>query len=184
MQNHLDKNYRNLLVVQNLISWVILYFAILIPIVIGMLAIPVDKQGAGLAIGFVVFIFTFNLGVIALITFLISTWWYKNYTYELTDTVFKKRFGILTKRETGIPYERIQNIDVVSPLLYRIFGLSKLNIQTAGNSSYATGMINAEGILPGMSKQGALDLQQELLRRAHSSNTKAPAARKSAGAGL
>jgi len=184
MQNKLDKNYRNLLIVQHLISWLIVYGVFGLPF-IG--AILTSGAHDGIAVTLAIFLVVIGLvllGVAVAIAFWIATWWYRNYTYELTDTVFKKRFGILTKRETGIPYERIQNIDVVSPLLYRIFGLSKLNIQTAGGSSYAVGMNGAEGTLPGMSRQGAIDLQQELLRRAHSSAAQQAVVKATAGAGL
>ncbi len=151
-----------------MIGWVVSY-AFIVPTTLFAALGTGSSDSAAVSIAVIV-IFTVGLVAIFGITIGLSYWWYRNYTYELTDTVFKKEYGILTKRNTGIPYERIQNVDIVAPLLYRIFGIAQLNIQTAGGSSYLS---VSEGRLPGVSKQTAIELQAELLKRARSTNAHA-----------
>jgi putative membrane protein len=87
---------------------------------------------------------------------------YKNYRYGVTKEGFRKQFGVLNLRNTMIPYEKIQNVDIRRPLMMRIFGLSSLYIQTAGGSSFAT---VSEGSLPGLDPATAEKLQAELIAR-------------------
>ncbi len=101
---------------------------------------------------------------------------YKFYFYELTDDGFRKESGIIWKKYTTIPYDRIQNVDINRGVIARILGLSDLNIQTAGASggSYgAWGMVavGAEGSVPGLAKETAEQLRDELIRKAKSART-------------
>jgi len=95
---------------------------------------------------------------------------YRFYKYELTETGFRKESGILYKRYVTIPYERIQNIDINRGVVAQILGLSSLNIQTAGSSTvvarngFMSGVV-AEGQLPGLSKEIAEQVRDELIER-------------------
>lgn len=110
------------------------------------------------------------------IFFLIFCWiWakltYRFWGYQLTEEAFKKEHGIIWKRYVSIPYERIQNVDIHRGVIARILGLSDLKIQTAGYSavSYGKGRmagIGAEGYLPGLNKNVAEELREELIRKA------------------
>ncbi len=93
---------------------------------------------------------------------------YKNYKYELTEDGFRKELGVLRKKYVTIPYERIQNVDIYRSIIARILGLSDLNIQTAGASGYPGGGrgYGAEGRLPGLSKEDAEQVRDELIHRA------------------
>ncbi len=86
---------------------------------------------------------------------------YRYYKYQLTDSGFIKERGIITKKYTTIPYDRIQNIDIYRGILDRILGLSILQIQTAGTGEIGT----AEGTLPGLSVKVAEELREELIKR-------------------
>lgn len=92
------------------------------------------------------------------------------YRYELTDAGFRKEYGIITKKYVTIPYDRIQNVDIYRTLFARMFGLSSLHIQTAGSSAVVAGRsmvgVGAEGQLPGISKEVAEQLRDELINRA------------------
>lgn len=159
MQHTLDKRYKWYLVVTNLV-YVLLMF-----LVIGGFLSLAAAETAGVGAGLVIFmvLFAILLAIAAIIYF--SSWlWVKNYQYELLDDSFKKQFGILTIRNTRIPYDRIQNIDIRRPLLMRMFGLSSLYIQTAGGTSF--GGMSSEGSLPGLRVDVAQHLQEELLKRA------------------
>ena len=88
------------------------------------------------------------------------------YRYEFTDIAFKKEFGVIYKMYVSIPYERIQNVDIVRGIVARLLGLSNLVIQTAGIS----GSVRAEGFLPGLSKEIAEQHREDLVRKIKSKN--------------
>lgn len=129
------------------------------------------------------FIFALNQGVIlpfktkiiwlALPLFLIILFiWaklsYHFCRYELADKGFKKELGVIYKKYVTIPYERIQNVDIYRGIWARILGLSDLHIQTAGMSSigrYNQAGAFSEGRLPGLAKQEAERLREELINR-------------------
>ena len=92
---------------------------------------------------------------------------YYFYRYELREEGFRKEHGVIWKKYVTIPYERIQNVDIYRGILARIFGLSDLNIQTAGMSSTKGSYGGeSEGRLPGLSKEVAEQVRDELIRRA------------------
>lgn len=98
---------------------------------------------------------------------------YHFYRYELTDSVFRKELGVIYKKYVSIPYDRIQNVDIYRGILARILGLSDLHIQTAGSSAvvsrYSAAGLSAEGRLPGLSREVAEQLRDELIKRARQS---------------
>jgi len=95
---------------------------------------------------------------------------YHFYRYELREDGFRKELGVIWKKYVTIPYDRIQNVDIYRGVIARILGLSDLNIQTAGASAqvsrYGTWGLGAEGRLPGLSREVAEQLRDELVRRA------------------
>lgn len=99
---------------------------------------------------------------------------YKYWKYELTEDAFRKESGVIWKKYVSIPYERIQNIDINRGVLARILGLSDLQIQTAGSSAISYGRgglagVGAEGRLPGLGKDTAEKLRDELIKRSKQS---------------
>ena len=70
---------------------------------------------------------------------------YTRWLYEFTDEGLRLERGIIWKRYSNVPYERIQNVDVHRGIIARMFGFSSLMIQTAGYSAqpYAEGYIPA-----------------------------------------
>jgi uncharacterized protein len=100
---------------------------------------------------------------------------YHFYRYELREDGFRKEFGIIWKKYVTIPYDRIQNVDIYRGVIARILGLSDLNIQTAGASAqvsrYGAWGLGAEGRLPGLSREVAEQLRDELVKRARQSRT-------------
>ncbi len=100
---------------------------------------------------------------------------YYFYRYELREEGFRKEHGVIWKKYVTIPYERIQNVDIYRGVFARIFGLSDLNIQTAGMSTTVSSYGgSAEGRLPGLSKEVAEQVRDELIRRAkHGSSQQA-----------
>ncbi|MEK9151390.1 MAG: PH domain-containing protein [Patescibacteria group bacterium] len=98
---------------------------------------------------------------------------YHFYRYELTDAGFRKELGVIYKQYVTIPYDRIQNVDIYRGIVARILGLSDLNIQTAGASAVVTRYgamgVGSEGRLPGLSREVAEQLRDELIQRARQS---------------
>ncbi len=100
---------------------------------------------------------------------------YHFYRYELREDGFRKEFGIIWKKYVTIPYDRIQNVDIYRGVMARILGLSDLNVQTAGASAqvsrYRAWGVGAEGRLPGLSREVAEQLRDELVKRSRQSRT-------------
>lgn len=94
---------------------------------------------------------------------------YSNYKYELTADSFRKEYGIIFKKNVSIPYDKIQNVNIYRGILTRIMGLSDLHIETAGSSAVVyrySRKDKSEARLPGMSRDEAEKLRDDLMRRA------------------
>lgn len=92
------------------------------------------------------------------------TW--KFYKYELREDGFRKEHGVIWKKYVSIPYSRIQNVDVYRGILARLLGLSDIQVQTAGGITMGSYGAFSEGRLPGIAKEEAELLRDELIRRA------------------
>ncbi len=99
-----------------------------------------------------------GVGVMLVIVALVVLWavlFYNRYIYYVgRDGVYINR-GVFFKSNRMIPYERIQHISVTRGPLMILFGLSDLNIFTAGTASLGSsaasrGMFGAEGYIPGL----------------------------------
>lgn len=86
---------------------------------------------------------------------------YRFYMYEFRENGFYMERGIIWKKHVFIPYDKIQNVDIYRGLVARVLGLSDLRIQTAG----ASGSVGHEGKLPGLSKQVAEQVRDELINK-------------------
>ena len=87
---------------------------------------------------------------------------YYFWKYEIGSKVLKIERGVIWKKYISIPYERIQNVDIYRGPIARILGLSELQVQTAGYSKQGIG---AEGKLPGILKDEAEKLREELIEK-------------------
>lgn len=101
-----------------------------------------------------------------LISVLLAWLNYRFYRWDLTETGLKIEHGIIIKSSVVIPYEKIQNVNIERSLWELVFGLSLVNVETAGFSSVqAGGRRDPEGVLPGLDKSVAEEVRQELLKR-------------------
>lgn len=104
-----------------------------------------------------------------------AVWTYNNYKYQFSEYDIKIEKGVIAKKYSSIPYNRIQNIDIKRGPIARILGLSGLQIQTAGYSGSGMGGFHlfrrnrprflTEGSLPGLDPQLAETLQDEAIKR-------------------
>ena len=125
--------------------------------------------------GFVVLAFLGGYGILILILFIISftiicgeiyaRLAYKYWKYEFTPTNLKIERGIIWKKYSNIPYERVQNVDIQRGIIARLFGFSSVNIQTAGYSYSSRGIPRSEGYLPAVSVEGAEKIREFLMEK-------------------
>ena len=63
---------------------------------------------------------------------------YSRFLYEITNDGIKIEQGIIWKKYSSIPYERVQNVDIQRGIIARMFGFSTVQIETAGQSGYGS----------------------------------------------
>ena len=100
----------------------------LVPIVIA-LALRPDSLTTGTMLGGLIPLLAIGVAVtvVQAIQVLRVRWW-------VSDGAFQMRVGVLQLEARSVPVERIQNVDVVEPLLPRVLGLAEVKIETAGSS--------------------------------------------------
>lgn len=93
---------------------------------------------------------------------------YRSYGYCLSEDALKIRQGIMSKVEMAIPYRQIQNVNIERSFSEQVFGLSRLIVLTAGedDDNEKTKGDESQGVLPAIDQALALQLQNELIRKA------------------
>lgn len=123
----LELSYRSILIFSSVITWCLLILA-------AWIAIPQFNMDLFLTlritVGAVILLLIFGLAHIILITMAFKL---KGYAVREKDITYKT--GLLMRRQTTIPYTRIQHVEVRQGILERYFNLGKLNIYTAGGQS-------------------------------------------------
>lgn len=97
-------------------------------------------------------------GLILGMGFGIVSWLFTRYVIDGTE--LRVNSGVLTKSSRRIPYERLQSVDIVEPLLARVFGLAELRIEMAGGKDSRT-------TLKFLKLDDARALRTVLMNRAH-----------------
>jgi len=90
---------------------------------------------------------------------------YNRWFYEFTPEHLKIEKGIIWKRYSNVPYERVQNVDITRGIIARLCGFSTVNIQTAGFSYTAKGGMQSEGYIPGVSIAEAEHIREFLMKK-------------------
>lgn len=90
---------------------------------------------------------------------------YNRWFYEFTPNQLRFERGIIWKKYTNIPYERIQNVDITRGIIARICGFSTVNIQTAGFSYTPNRNAFAEGYIPAVSVQEAEHIREFVIKK-------------------
>ena len=96
--------------------------------------------------------------------------YYYRFGYELTSDTFDIASGVISRRDREIPFRRVQNVDVRQGVVYRLFGLAVVNVETAGGG-------NTEAVLNFVSEDEANRLQREIRRRTAESKARREARR-------
>lgn len=101
--------------------------------------------------------FFFIIALIGSILFILVTSflsWFRH-TYHLEEEELRIEYGIFIRKKRYIPFERIQSLNISEGILQRIFGVVKVQIETAGGKP-AEG---AEADLSAISKKEAQYIQ-------------------------
>ncbi|GMA28638.1 hypothetical protein GCM10025874_18910 [Arenivirga flava] len=100
------------------------------------------------------------LAVLGVLLALVLGYWlsWRMHSFRITDDVVEVRSGVVFRRNRRARLDRIQSINVARPLLARLFGASKLEINQAGQDAN----VNLEYL----HRDPALALRGEVLRRA------------------
>lgn len=80
--------------------------------------------------------------VLAVAGALLVRWWtslvWRSWQFRVGDGALHLRHGVLTRRQSTIPYHRVQHIDLEAGPLERRMGLTSLILRTASASSDST----------------------------------------------
>ncbi|UOK58230.1 PH domain-containing protein [Bacillus sp. OVS6] len=95
--------------------------------------------------------------LIAMIIYSIISW--MKYTYRIEENELRIEFGIFVKKKRYIPIERIQSINESAGIIQQIFGLVKLQLETAGGGA------EAEAVLTAVTKEEARRINTALAER-------------------
>ncbi|PKR77466.1 hypothetical protein CEY16_12125 [Halalkalibacillus sediminis] len=109
------------------------------------------------------FLLYLNLGVLLLLMLLIGSsvlhWLRFKYTVENDELYIEK--GILIRKKRYISKNRIQSIDLTQGIIHRIFGLTKVDIETAGSNEGTDASLSAVTFAEGHRLQNALKNRQQ-----------------------
>lgn len=93
--------------------------------------------------------------VVIFFTFLSSLISWFRHTYQLDNSVLRIESGVFIRKKRYISFDRMQSIDISEGILQRMFGLVRLQIETAGGNLHD----GAEAVLSAISKKDAVFLQ-------------------------
>jgi membrane protein YdbS with pleckstrin-like domain len=88
--------------------------------------------------------------LIAIPSYLYVELFFNNFVYSLEKDYVRIQKSVLTRKDIRIPYSRIQNVDIISGLIQRGYGISTIQVQTAGRAISAQGTLSPEGVIPGI----------------------------------
>lgn len=107
----------------------------------------------------------FAISVLLIIGSFVLTWLeYICFTFSLREFGLRLRRGILNRREVTIPYRHMQDINVHRDLLFRLFGVSTLIIDSAGHEQPGEDS-ETDVIISPIDWQKAADVREFLQRR-------------------
>lgn len=78
--------------------------------------------------------------------------WFR-FFYSVTERELQIEYGLFVRKQRFVPFERIQSIHVTEGILHRLFGVVKLEIETAG------GNVEPEAQLSSLKRKQAEELQ-------------------------
>lgn len=83
---------------------------------------------------------------------------WRRFTYRVEEGELRIEYGVIIRNRRFIPQERIQSIDLIEPLLHRVFRVVNVRVETAGGGA-------PEGLLVAVSRADAEALRAALMVR-------------------
>ncbi|WP_196138206.1 PH domain-containing protein [Aliikangiella sp. G2MR2-5] len=96
---------------------------------------------------------------IVLLTIVSAVLQYLFFKYRLQEDKILINDGVFKKRQRTLEHDRIQNVNIIQPVYFKIFDLVTLNLETAGSKGN-------EANLAGISRQSAEKIKQNILAKA------------------
>ena len=140
------------------------FFSGLIALVIAF-TISVAKLSKTPNLNFILILLVSYFVVFILIAVIYARMTYNRWFYDFTDNQLRLERGIIWKKYSNIPYERVQNVDITRGIIARLCGFSTVNIQTAGFSYTPRQAGQSEGYIPGVSAKEAEDIREFLMKK-------------------
>jgi putative membrane protein len=147
------------------------FFRILFGVVflsIFLFSFLIPLMGSNLENAFSIFALVIIFAIIILFVFIeiYARLSYKFWKYEFTGEQLRIESGIIWKRYSNIPYQRIQNVDITRGIIARLCGFSTVNIQTAGYSAVGNGArMSTEGYIPAVSIEEAEKIREFVIKK-------------------
>ena len=137
---------------------IIFLFSFLIPLLISNL-----DDALFLLTSFVILAIIFLIIIVEVYARLAYHFW----IYEFTPDQLRIERGIIWKKYSNIPYQRIQNVDITRGIIARLCGFSTVNLQTAGYSAPVNNRGGAwsEGYIPAVPMDEAERIREFVIER-------------------
>lgn len=100
----------------------------------------------------------YTIGIFVIVGLIFSYLYYTRFVFYLREDELILEKGVFIKRKLSIKFDKIQHINTEQGILYQIFDLKKVIIDTAGSEG-------KEFVLPGLSEAKADQLQATILRQ-------------------
>jgi putative membrane protein len=139
------------------LSWMVVP---MLSIILRLAGISIGTIFAAVLIGAIVFV-----AFVIIVSEIYARMSYKRWFYEFTDEQLRLERGIIWKRYSNLPYERVQNVDITRGIIARMLGFSTVMIQTAGYSYTPKGGIATEGYIPAVSAAEAEHIREFLMKK-------------------
>ncbi len=137
----------------------VLGFWIIMPLAVALLTLT-GISGASVIITIFSSFFLW-IALVIVLSEIYATMSYNRWFYEFNEDGLKLERGIIWKRYSNVPYERIQNVDITRGIIARMFGFSSVMIQTAGYS----GQPYAEGYIPAVDMTEAEQIRTFVMKK-------------------
>lgn len=101
--------------------------------------------------------------------FIIAQINFNNYFFLIDEDGLTVDFGFIHKKQVTVPFEQIQNVNIESSFIDRIFAIARISIETSGNSSQTkennggSQVVRPEAQIPGVSLQDAKEIHDILI---------------------
>jgi len=146
--------------------WILFFVVLLFGFLFARVAIGESSDDLSTLAKFVLTFLLFYVVIVLIFGEIFARMSYSRWFYELTDQGLRLEKGIIWKKYSSIPYERIQNVDIHRGIIARLFGFSTLDIHTAGYAGgYGRGRRGprSEGHIPAVSIQEAEDMRDQIM---------------------